>query len=796
MTVPTAAELVLTRTQPQSTKLWLSVFHPDAVLIAQVNEPIYSGTTQGIRVFNYDNTLVGSYTGTVSGMTILFGSALGVYDLGRVRVRSATATTITVAENSDVQWIDNAWFRIIDFYEIWPVYSRMTQTGTTITFYKDYDIAYTDQNSNVGAFICMGSHYAGFVGCNSNEADIYFTATGTTSIETADMSYHWDFGSSGVTPATYDGQIPGFVKFTGPGYWTVDLSVTVSGSFGINTEVSHRHIALYNRPECGAGGANWPILEWDLLNLDGSRDEAGYTAKMWIRESVSWMVGGALITIFADDQFGDTETTIGGNSPGRTSIVFNGYIVDGSIEYNWRESRYEFDVVSPTIYMKNQEAFSVTVQSCVDPVADCLADPDNCVSSWAMFKHLTIEKGIYHYLKWHSTAMLTNDITFVGTDQKVEYFDADRTSLYDAIQTQIHAGLYGDFVCDRQGKFWVEESFATMTPSWISMYYGTILTVEAGDWMGNLQIQEKEVPELSLLEMGGIAYDGPETETYAAYLASAPGSVPKYQGRVERTQGLALTNQNQLNWLVGSIFAYRNARYPNVIMRMAGGYRIIDIAPQEMVRISIDNDATNRGITWVAKRFHPLSISYDFDPQRKVLLPTITLHELPTGLAGETLSIPVEPPDGGYDQPPSPGPGPIPIPPPPSILIKRFGWSMIINNGSTVIPPGIIGMIEVPFLCTIDSVKLVAQPTPSSIVLDLWRCTYTLISSSAPIHPVVGDSIIGAGAKPTLASEIKSNTVLTLWKTKTLFPGDWLFVNVDSATATLVTLAISGLAFP
>ena len=44
---------------------------------------------------------------------------------------------------------------------------------------------------------------------------------------------------------------------------------------------------------------------------------------------------GALVVIFADDYYGATKQSIG-NVPNRGSIVFVGYIIDGSISVNYR----------------------------------------------------------------------------------------------------------------------------------------------------------------------------------------------------------------------------------------------------------------------------------------------------------------------------------------------------------------------------------------------------------------------------------------------------------------------------
>ena len=41
------------------------------------------------------------------------------------------------------------------------------------------------------------------------------------------------------------------------------------------------------------------------------------------------------------------KVSLGGNSENRETIFFVGYIIEGSIRYNWKESYVEFKVGSP-----------------------------------------------------------------------------------------------------------------------------------------------------------------------------------------------------------------------------------------------------------------------------------------------------------------------------------------------------------------------------------------------------------------------------------------------------------------
>jgi hypothetical protein len=54
-----------------------------------------------------------------------------------------------------------------------------------------------------------------------------------------------------------------------------------------------------------------------------------------------------------------------------------------------------------------------------------------------------------------------------------------------------------------------------------------------GHWVGTPQVQERQLNETSMLEMGGVAYSGPTTGTTTELLSQAPGDAPAYSGRLD-----------------------------------------------------------------------------------------------------------------------------------------------------------------------------------------------------------------------------------------------------------------------
>jgi hypothetical protein len=304
------------------------------------------------------------------------------------------------------------------------------------------------------------------------------------------------------------------------------------------------------------------------------------------------------------------------------------------------------------------------VQSSINPSNEPNINED-IPSSWAALLNMDCRRAIYYYLRWHTTALMTNDFEFLGEDQQIKYFDPDSASIYDIINGFMEDTLCGKFVCDRQGKFWAEIDVKA-----IDNATGTLpvnFQLQKNDWLNTVSIDERNTKELYYLEMGGFSYTS-QTGTSIPYLACAPGDNLGFEGESDVQEGLALSSQGQLNTLVGNIFAYRNAKYPSIDMSLAGNYRIFDIAPQEQFPITLSATDNNRGISWINKHFHPVTVSMEYDGRNEALLSHINLHEVTQGFAGDTIVIPPKAPDDGdydpgYEFPPVPIPTGTIVPP-------------------------------------------------------------------------------------------------------------------------------------
>jgi hypothetical protein len=633
----TASELAILRQRPYRTDLFLSIYKPTVLMQCKVNDPTI---TRGAITGTYDSVTIGSWADVDDDMTLLIGTGTtgeASYNVGKVRIRSVNGTRFIVAENSDISWQDNLYLTVINYVDIWTVYPRIIPDPAdpeNVIFYKDYDIVYdpvtAKQNEILGSFPCAGPHRAAFL--SGGSAQLYWSALGTQNVAGEVPTYLWEF--EGGTGSSYNTATPGYVTYNTPGHYKTKL--TVSTPLG-GSDVTYRFVSIYDRENVGG---KMPIVKWDMNDLSGSRAEGGYNASIKVWEHIDDIQDNSLVVVFADDWYGSTETSLGGNAEHCSNILFVGYIIKGSIQYNYRDSFVEFSIGSATEIMRQAEGFAISCESVVSP------------TTWFEIKDMDIHKALYHYLRWHSTVLKVADVQYTGDARKHQYLDTDRESLFDTIDNFLRTAIVGELIADRQGKLWAEidasaehDYFSTGT---------TTMTIDNQDWMDEPTIEERQINEISYLEAGGISYSGPTIGTFAALMSQAPGSAPAYRGKVERLQGLVLTDQAQLNDLTGDLFAYKNSKY-NVSMKMAGNYRNIDIAPKEKCLLNVGITDTVRRIQFTNKPFHPITMSWQWQSDKAFLYPNIIFNEITNGIGGateqipaETIDVPAVPPSTGF----------------------------------------------------------------------------------------------------------------------------------------------------
>lgn len=618
-----ASDLNLIRIRPQVTDLYLSVFQPRTILACQVTGSV----ARGDRVISYYGVSSGSYISAEAGMTVLIGSTPGARDIGKIRLKSITATQITVSENSHISWAVGQYITILRFFEVWPVYPRIIpdpSNSEDVIFYKDWDIVYTNQNTILGALITAGTEYRAIW----TGEQTYWSASGTSHLAGSALSYNWAFeGGSSITGSTSN--TPGNVTYNVAGDYVTRLIVT--GANG-STDTIYKYISVKNKPENSS--SNNPVRNWEMTDLSGSRGEGGNHTSIKVTDENISIQDGSNVVIFSDDWYGNTNISLGGNSINGQKIFFSGIVIRNTIRFDYQTSSVEFEVGNISEVMKNTETFAISLEETLIP------------AKWFQMQGTNGKKAIYHYLRWHSTVLSLADFEFIGNDQNIQYFDTDRESLFDAVDNFLRNTFLGKLTSDRQGKLFAEtgvETYTTPTGS-----FSNVMSITRADWMGEPLIQEPLSDIVSFIEAGGVAYSGSATGTFGAFLSQAPGATPNGRGKPDNITGLAISGQSQLNRIAGNLFASRNPKYPEIEMPLTSSFRNLDISPITPIGVDIISTDTARGIE-IHAPYIVEGMDWTYSTKDKSLLPRITLKALVNGQDGETITIPDIVDNGGFD---------------------------------------------------------------------------------------------------------------------------------------------------
>lgn len=612
MTLLSASQLEILRKSPQSTRLYLSIYEPQIVFKARIND---GSIAKGEREITYDGVSLGSWTAIIPNATMWVGTTDGGQELGKIRIKSATSSVITVSENSNIAWQNDAYLTVFLYVELWPIFPRIIQNPSNpeeTLWYKDYDIPYTNQNSVLGTYVNAGPHRAANLDPASGQVSLYYSATGSYNLLGDSLNYEWWFQGATITGSS--SAEPGYITYNTPGHYVTRL--TISGSSG-GVDTTYRYVSIYDQ-------SSPSIQKWELTDLGGSRGEGGYSASFKVFETIP-LQEHAIVVLFADNYYGDSHTSLGGNYPNASDIFWVGHVDKDSIQYDYEHSEVVFTAHSMTQMMKESSGFSVSVESVASP------------SQWYELLDMDGRRGMYHFLRWHTTALQIADFQFVGDDYKIQFFDSNRESMYSALENYMRSTLIGQVVSDRQGKVWMEvEARAYSDPTGS---FPAVMDITNRDWMNTPSIEESLSENVSYMEYGGVAYSGVVTGTFTPCISAAPGNAPGFHGEIENHQGMALLGQEQLNTVVGNLFANRNAPFPSIEMEMKGNYSNLDIAPQEGVGVHIAQGDTVRNKE-IDGLYIAESMRWRYTPSDFLLLPQVTFQQVVNGEAGETVVIP------------------------------------------------------------------------------------------------------------------------------------------------------------
>ena len=615
------------RNHPHTGKYYLAV-QPRTVVFSGV----ITGWTDAMNI-QYTE---GTWWGTVkAGMTLTMEQNDGTQAVVRVKTipDGDYSGTLVVAENDHMDWDYNKTVYVLAQFELWPVHPRVTYNGG-LTFYKDYDIAYTDQNSSFYPVPIMGP------------PAVVFLAGGTATIEfsgehcytpdgAANSSWSWTFEDG--TPATYNG-VSTAVSWTAAGVYLV--SMTITNAHG-KSSTGYRYIHIFDRTGSGA-----PYSRFSIESLSGSLSAGGWSCSVTVWEDdidLNAFPPGAQVVLFAEELWDDNSVVSKGMFTNRSNIKMVGWVEQNSVSFDSETGQVSFSVVGIHALMKNCEIFS------------CALDYDNTPTEWTQLKGLNAILAFYHLIYWQSTLMTVVDVFLPGqltgsqpvarlpAAWDIKFQDFGQESLWSQL-----GGLCSDVFClmaaDRCSTFYIGRDPQSIEDSYIGDV-SVWLTLYKTDWFGDAEIVIQDEPAYSQITLEGVDYTG-GTDTAVPRFAYAPGTVPAHRGRITVRSGAVLDTEELSAVMVGRLYAIANNPLPRVSLSLLGNYGpCVDIAPFRWVQITLLTADTPRNISWAQRAFLPLQVEDSIAITQGALQTSIVLAGYAYGGPGVVITPPIVPPD-------------------------------------------------------------------------------------------------------------------------------------------------------
>lgn len=642
-----AGDLTLLRAGGQRSEWYLSASKPLTLWSARVNNLTIARAAQTIA---FDGGTGSHWSAVEAHQTVWVGSAAGLRDKGRVRIKSVSSgdagvTGTLVVSANGIVWSDDDYLTFKHDYELW---AAMNRVDANEVFYKDWDndggLNYSNQNTNIPPVAIAGPHQAGFLVSGTCSLSVpvgssYAMASAAT-ISTKQVTVY------PTTGVTVNAEAAGVVQidYTVAGqYW---VKVVATDSNGTAQSTFRRHFVHNSSPS----SVDYPHVDFSHISINGEWDKGGWSATIRVDKNalISDIPDGTLVVLWRRTWYGDTQKDISILPYGK-NIGIAGYIRTESI------SREE----SGASLSRGTVSFGIsTVQDLLTdrPMFSVPLEIAATVDTWWKYPNGLLTAGhIVHYLyRWHSTLLHVADVIGLNDDGNIDRkaIDFDKGNLYHmGDEFTSRRGIMAHLVCDKSGRFHMARNL-TLRDDTVRGAQAVIATLTAADTTDPVTFIHSPEPKVGYLFYSGITWDG----TTATPIGSvSPDEWPEPRGgNLMQIEYQMIENQAGSNEITGQIFATENNEWPEVRMAIHGDYLgILDPAIMEWFEMDVQAADTIKGFVWTDKKMLLRKIACTIDLPGGVMSNSLELEPEVNGTPGVPYKWPdiADFPDPGGDLP-------------------------------------------------------------------------------------------------------------------------------------------------
>lgn len=584
---------------PHRSRLFCSIWRPRTLLAATLN---VGAPTRGLEAIPYSGGTETGYADIQPGHILWVGTQDGKNDIGRLLIKDKSgnqaAGTITVAANSLV-WRPTYKITVKEKREL------VTRPAKTVdgVLYKDSNLAYNGQNSLDWPVCIIGPHRVGFL---DNAGSITFNFDASLSYPEI-TEFQWV--TSGGTLTNPTGATTSLIITES------DLNSTNKGQFYIGctvtnesgTHTGYRSVFVHIDD---VGSEYYPYRRWSLNSFPQANYEQGsWLTRLYVHGTADYdtFEDVAQIILWHAPKYGSSgHAPIG--VPGAENQFFSGYTLRGTVVTDWEKSTVIFEAGSITEVMKRVRAMPFSLVA--EPVAQ----------TWYQYTHpMNINKATKHAVKWGSNLLDLCDVFLpVNNTTPFKTHDFQEGSLYqqtqgllDRISGRIAANIAGQVWMQTKGQYLPDAQRAALpVAATLNKSYQReeVVLVDRGAKSTGAVRVSGATAEVGTGEQLGKIIEVP-------YCSIAPGEIPfPAGGDMTSLDNMIVSSQAEADRLSGLVLAVENRPIIEVRYKFAGNWvGAIDIAPEEIWRLSLAAADNRRGIQWTNQRLYVRSIDTDIN---------------------------------------------------------------------------------------------------------------------------------------------------------------------------------------
>lgn len=586
--VETSEETTLRRSDGQASK-WRAAFFVPHVIYTAVLASVPSSTDMVAQISFTSGT--GTLANVKPDMLLKVGSTAGGIDLGYCRIRKdPIAGTFYIDEQSLIDWgsVPTVYLTVVDDYDLHARHVRID--GTTI--YVDYEVAFSNQHTVFAPVPVLGPLVRVLqlidgtgsvqIGTESDYPSWVFDSTITT--------YAWSSPSVGVSFSSTSVYNPTLTCTTAG--WKV-LYCTVTAANGKSRQ-GVRYVYVWDED-------NPPLTLFQAPDVVEDKNNGGVNFNLVFANDISLddIPDRSLCVLFAEDYYGvgdDQQQICIGAVVDAENIVAIGRAVAESISYDSETKTTSIEIAGYQELMKRIHGFPAGVRFKITP------------AQWTDMPGLTVDKGLYHLLEFHTTALTIMDFIPTGDTRYTKKTFSAFSSIWEQMQQFAFKQIIANSRVDHLGRLFFE-----IDPNYTPVAdrdYPVVMELTDNDLTGKVELPRDYLHEVGQINLSGVAIDNGGNGS--AFFSLAPGHIPARTGGISPEDYLLLEDQTQANELAGLIFGSKNNPYKPMRLKLRANNRLVTCFPNQVITYTIPADKNPRGVA-ITKNWIPRQrkLSYD-----------------------------------------------------------------------------------------------------------------------------------------------------------------------------------------